>query len=117
MTELFYTPDKIGAFIEAFEELKKIEEAAQKKKCEVLSAVLGRSVNCCLDCGRPMLPRRLWDNLPIPERPKLCARAGDETRCHPHLVKYRQRKGLTRREPLSAENLERLRKAVGFYEH
>jgi hypothetical protein len=114
MTNLFYTPEKIGDFIEAFAELKLIDEEARKKKCELLGVILEHEVKCCLDCNRPMLPRRLWDNLPIHERPRDCARAGDAKRCHPHLVKYRQRNGLTRGKTLSDTELQRLRKAVGL---
>lgn len=117
MTELFYTPDKIGEFIEAFAELKQIDEEAQKKKCDVLRVVLGREVPACEKCKRPMLPRRLWDNLPIHERPKNCARAGDDRFCHPHLVKHRQANGLAKRRPLPPHELARLRKQVGFRGH
>lgn len=114
MTELFYTPDRIEKFIEAFTELKRIDEEAGKKKAEVLGAVMGRPVLSCEQCKRPMLPRRLWDNLPLHERPKSCARYGNEKLCHPHLLRFRRKNGLIAVKTLSETDLLRLRKEVGF---
>jgi hypothetical protein len=115
MTQLFYSPKKIQEFLEVFEELQHISDEFRRRMCEVLSVVLERETQCCVDCGRPMVPRRLWDNLSLDERPtKICARAGDETRCHVHLIRYRQKKGLSRRKPLEYGELQKLRRAVGL---
>lgn len=111
---VYYTQDLISKVIALFAQIEIAEKEFNQKKADVLSNTINRPIYICRDCNRPMLPQQLWKKIPIPNRSRLYTRAGNKERCFNHLQKANQAAGYTRKQILSPEDLERLRKQVGL---
>lgn len=104
-----YTPDVLAAVIEIAKVFDEKDKEYARVKAGIIEKALGISVKICRSCGRISLPRRMWEEIPIGDRPKAFTRYGGRGFCGQHYQKERVRNNETRRKPLSDADVERLR--------
>lgn len=109
MTKLHYTPKMIAEFIATLEQLVVVELAFRERQAATMAEVIERYVPLCRECGRPMIPRKLWYALEPQERPRWLTSIGDATDrlCIAHNGKSRYR-------PKPQSLISRLQAQVGF---
>lgn len=103
------------------EQLTALDEKYFDMVTELINKILGTSLPNCLDCHRPMYPRKQWQKIPEEWRSKLRwitvkASYGRCATCYRNGVRLGTVETIRKSNPsiLSDDELARLRKQVGL---
>lgn len=111
-----YDERLVADLLYLFENFQSLDNKIKEAKIWVVSQSTGVTIKICSKCNRLTIPRRLWRLIPEDSRPINMVAAGAKDLCATHYTQaVRDEEHIpARRQPLTPEKLEILRRQVGI---